>query len=240
MRSGAVGSLERVVMGMPSLLKSRENMRTALFVAITFLSCLSCLAHAGESDPQELFAQVLETAGGEEKLLKLFRLRERVLVTKTPAEPVRQDEKGNRTSVVEVSGDWWIGKARRYKDKVRILCWAWSLRLLLDPQSTVQSCHDITVNGKPAFGLRVTESVKMPIDLFFDVESKRLVAIDYDDTRHVFSEWKKTTDGQHYPSHVVGFRFTNRDAGTLASNQWYQTDILELVPLDELPIELNR
>ena len=227
-------------MGMPSLLKSRKIMRTQFFLAITFLSCLSYAAHAGETDPQELVAQVLDTAGGEEKLLKLFRLRERLLVTKTPAEPVTQDEKGNRTSVVEVSGDWWIGKAKRDKDKVRVLCWAWSLRLLLDPKSTIQSCHDITVNGKPAFGLRVTESVKAPIDLFFDAESRRLVAIDYDDSRHVFSEWKKTPDGHQYPSHVVGFRFTSRDAGTLASSQWYQTDILELTPLDELPTELKR
>lgn len=224
-------------MGMPWWLGSWKTMRTASFVAIT---CLSCAAHAVEPDPRELVAQVLETAGGEEKLLKLFRLRERLLVTKMPAEPVTQDEKGNRTSVVEVSGDWWIGKAKRDKDKVRVLCWAWSLRLLLDPQSTIESCHDITVNGKPAFGLRVTESVKVPIDLFFDVESKRLVVIDYDDTRHVFSEWKKTTDGHQYPSHVVGFRFTNRDAGTLASSQWYQTDILELTPLDELPVDLKR
>ncbi len=220
--------------------ESRRNMRSTLSLAITILSFLPCESHAGEPDPQELVAQVLETAGGEEKLLKLFRLRERLLVTKTPAEPVTQDEKGNRTSVVEVSGDWWVGKAKRDKDKVRVLCWAWSLRLLLDPQSTIQSCHDITVNGKPAFGLRVTESVKAPIDLFFDVESKRLVAIDYDDTRHVFSEWKKTADGHQYPSHVVGFRFTDRDAGALASNQWYQTDILELTPLDELPVELRR
>ena len=240
MRSGAVENLESVVMGMPSLLESRENVRTTFLLAITFLSCLSCAAYAGEPDPQEIVAQVLETAGGEEKLLKLFRLRERLLVTKTPAEPGTQDEKGNRTSDVEVSGDWWIGTAKRDKDKVRVLCWAWSLRLLRDPQSTIQSCHSITVNGKPAFGLRVTESVKTPIDLFFDVESKRLIAIDYDDTRHVFSEWKKTPDGRHYPSHVVGFRFTNRDAGALASNQWYQTDILELTPLDELPIELKR
>jgi len=232
--------LERVAMSALWLLESRSHMRTTSFLAIACLSFLPYAACAGEPDPQDLVAQVLETAGGEEKLLKLFRLRERVLVTKTPAEPVTQDEKGNRTSVVEVSGDWWVGKAKRDKDKVRVLCWAWSLRLLLDPQSTVQSCHDITVNGKPAFGLRVTESVKMPIDLFFDLESKRLVAIDYDDTRHVFSEWKKTTDGRQYPSHVVGFRFTDRDAGTLASNQWYQTDILELTPLDELPIELKR
>jgi len=215
-------------------------MRTIFFLAITVLSILSSSAHANDPDPQELVKQLLETAGGESKLLKLFRFRERLLVGKTAADPVSQDEKGNRTSVVEVSGDWWIGKAKRDKDKVRVLCWAWSLRILLDPQSCIQSCRAITVDGKPAFGLRVTESVKEPIDLFFDAESKRLVAINYMDTRHVFSEWKKTADGHHYPSHVVGFRFTNRDAGALESNQWYQTDILELTPLNELPIELKR
>jgi len=215
-------------------------MRTIFFLAITVLSILSSSAHANDPDPQELVKQLLETAGGESKLLKLFRFRERLLVGKTAADPVSQDEKGNRTSVVEVSGDWWIGTAKRDKDKVRVLCWAWSLRILLDPQSCIQSCRAITVDGKPAFGLRVTESVKEPIDLFFDAESKRLVAINYMDTRHVFSEWKKTADGHHYPSHVVGFRFTNRDAGALESNQWYQTDILELTPLNELPIELKR
>ena len=120
-------------MGMSSLLESRRNMRSTLFLAITFPSFLPCESHAGEPDPHQLVAQVLETAGGEGKLLKLFRLRERLLVTQTSAEPVTQDEKGNRTSVVEVSGDWWIGKAKRDKDKVRVLCWAWSLRLLLDP-----------------------------------------------------------------------------------------------------------
>ena len=215
-------------------------MRTIFFLAITVLSILSSSAHANDPDPQELVKQLLETAGGESKLLRLFRFRERLLVGKTAADPVSQDEKGNRTSVVEVSGDWWIGTAKRDKDKVRVLCWAWSLRILLDPQSCIQSCRAITVDGKPAFGLRVTESVKEPIDLFFDAESKRLVAINYMDTRHVFSEWKKTADGHHYPSHVVGFRFTNRDAGALESNQWYQTDILELTPLNELSIELKR
>ena len=91
----------------------------------------------------------------------------------------------------------------------------------------------------PAFGLRVTESIKEPIDLFFDKESKRLVAIDYTDTRHLFSEWKKTIEGHQYPSHVVGFRFADRAAGNLQDKQWYQTDILELTPLMELPAELK-
>ena len=194
---------------------------------------------AEEADAKSRIEQVVKTAGGEEKLLKLFRFRERVLITATPAAAVTPNEKENRTSVVQVSGDWWIGPNKRDKDKVRILCWSWSLRILLDPKSKVEVLADTTVAGKPASALRVSESVKEPIDLLFDKETQRLVAIDYTDTRHVFSEWKKTSEEQHYPSHVVGYRFTNRAAGTIAEKQWYQTDILELTPLAELPTELK-
>ncbi len=194
---------------------------------------------ADDADAKKLVEQVVKTAGGEEKLLKLFRYRERVLITSTPATPVTADEKGNRTSVVQVSGDVWIGTAKRGKDKVRVLCWAWSLRILLDPKSKVEAIADTTIAGKPAFGLRVSESIKEPIDLFIDKETQRLVAIDYTDSRHVFSEWKTTEAGHHYPSHVAGFRFTNRAAGVVDEKQWYQTDILELTPLAELPRELK-
>ena len=95
------------------------------------------------------------------------------------------------------------------------------------------------MKNKPAFGLRVKGSVKEPIDLFFDRGSKRLQAIDYTDTRHVFSDWKKTTEGHLYPTHVAGFRFADRKSRTVQTKQWYQTDILELVPLKNLPSELK-
>jgi hypothetical protein len=215
-------------------------MRLVLLLALWCGALQSSTVSAAESDPQELVAHVVRAAGGEDKLLNLFRFRERLLVTDTPAALVAKDEKGNRTSVVQVSGGWWIGTAKRDKDKVRVLCWAWSIRILLDPASRIQTVPDIAVADQPAFGLRVTGSVKEPIDLFFDKETKRLVAIDYTDTRHVFSEWKKTDEGHEYPSHVVGFRFADRKAGTLQGKQWYQTDILELTPLHELPSELKR
>lgn len=211
------------------------------FVVLGLLMLLATTPRliADEPDAKKSVEQVVKAAGGEDKLLKLFRFRERVLITATPAAPVTADEKENRTSVVQVSGDWWIGKNKRDKDKVRVLCWAWSLRILLDPKSKIEAIAETTVAGKPAFGLRVSESIKEPIDLLFDKETQRLVAIDYTDTRHVFSEWKKTVEGHQYPSHVVGFRFTNRAAGMLSEKQWYQTDILELTPLAELPAELK-
>ena len=218
-----------------------KNSTRIVSVALMMLLVLIRLAKAEDVDPavKKLVEDVVATAGGEEKLLKLFRFRERVLITSAPAAPVTADEKENRTSVVQVSGNWWIGTAKRDKDKVRVLCWTWSLRILLDPKSKIQTVPDINVADKPAFGLRVTESVKEPIDLFFDKESKRLVAIDYTDTRHLFSDWKKTAEGHQYPSHVVGFRFADRATGKLQDKQWYQTDILELTPLTELPADLK-
>lgn len=69
--------------------------------------------------------------------------------------------------------------------------------------------------------------------------SHKLLAIDYTDTRHIFSEWKTTEAGHQYPSHVTGYRFADAAAGTLQAKQWYQTDILELKPLAELPAELK-
>jgi len=198
-------------------------------------------AHAGEIDTpvDESVAQVIKAVGGEEKLLDVFRFHERVLITSKPTPLAAGETKGNRTSVVKVGGGWWVGTNKRNKDKVRVLCWAWSLRILLDDKSKIEAIPDIVVNKKPAFGLRVTGSVKEPIDLFFDKESKRLSAIDYSDTRHVFSNWKNTKDGHLYAAHVAGFRFADRKLRTVQEKQWYQTDVLELIPLTELPSGLK-
>ncbi len=193
----------------------------------------------GADDVQPRIEQVITTAGGEAKLLTKFRFRERVLITATVAAPPAPDEKENRTSVVEVGKNWWLGTNKRDKDKVRVLCWAWSLRLLLEPSSKVEALPEAMVAGKAAYGLRVTESVPMPITLHFDSTTHKLVAIDYTDTRHLFSEWKTTPEGHSYPSHVAGHRLIDAEKGTTREEQWYQTDILELTPLIELPEELK-
>lgn len=220
-------------------------MRNSLRIVVPLLLIFPMLSrHAAGDEPapsaKKRVEEVVTAAGGEDKLLKLFRYRERVLITSTPAAPVTKDEKGNRTSVVQVGGDIWIGTAKRDKEKVNVLCWAYSLRILLDPKSKMQILPDVVVAGNPALGLRVSESIKQPIDLLFDKQSKRLVAIDEGNTRHVFSDWKETKEGHRYPAHVVGFRFADRANGTLNDKQWYQTDILELTPLKELPAELKK
>ncbi len=194
---------------------------------------------ADEADPGKRVKEVVAAVGGEEHLLKQFQFSDLVLIASTPTAPVTANDKPNRTQVVDVGGHVWIGKTPRNKDKVRVLIWAWSLRILLEPKSKIASIDDLLIADKPAFGLRVTESVKEPIELYFDKETRRLVAIDYTDTRHLFTEWKKAETGEAYPSHVAGYRFTDKATGKLADKQWYQTDIIELTVLKSLPPELN-
>lgn len=210
---------------------------TQFFLSVMCLLVLSVFGFA--DDAKSRVDQVITAAGGEAQLLTLFRYRERVLVSGIGAAPIAPDEPGNRTSVVQVGGDVWLGTTKRGKDKVRVLIWAWSLRLLQDPKAKVESIPDIMIAEKSLFGLRVTEAISDPIDLYFDSETKRLVAIDYTDTRHIFSDWRVTADDRHYPAHVKGYRFIDPVAKTVQELQWYQTDILELTPLAELPAELK-
>tara|TARA_B100000519_G_C14184530_1_gene410110 strand:+ start:500 stop:1156 length:657 start_codon:yes stop_codon:yes gene_type:complete len=210
-----------------------------LLGAIPGIFPTSTMAGADNPSVKSVVEQTIAAAGGEENLLKIFRFHERVLITATPTPLIAGETKGNRTSVVEVGGRWWIGTNKRNKDKVRILCWAWSLRILLDDKSKVEVIPDIVVDNKPVYGLRVTGSIETPIDLFFDKESRQIKAIDYTDTRHLLSNWKKTAQGSVYPAHVAGYRFTDRDLKTITKSQWYQTDILKLTPLEELPVELR-
>ena len=212
-------------------------MRTGLLCVFFLIECLSPVFAA--DDARARVQQVVTAAGGEAKLLTRFRFRERVLITATPAAAVTPEEPGNRTSVVQIGGDVWLGTTKRNKDKVRVLMWAWSLRLLLEPQSKVETIPDTTIAEKAVIGLRVTESIAEPITMYFDAQTHQLVAIDYTDTRHLFSEWKTTAEGHSYAAHVTGFRFTDRNKGTVGDQQWYQTDILELTPLAELPAELK-
>ena len=76
-----------------------KNSTRIVSVALMMLLVLTRLAAAEDVDPaaKKLVEEVVATVGGEEKLLKLFRFRERVLITSTPAAPVTADEKENRT-----------------------------------------------------------------------------------------------------------------------------------------------
>jgi hypothetical protein len=191
---------------------------------------LGSFAGAVEPDVKALVRQVVAAAGGEEKLLKLFRMKERLNVSSDP------EKKGaERVSVLEPPAHWWLGKRDRVtqdKEPATFLVWGWTLGALTDPKSKVEALDEITEGDKPAVGLRVSESITPPMDLYFDKAEHRLVRIDWRSDIHRFSEWKEI-DGVKYPAKCIGYK---KNTG----KPWYFTEILELERLQELPEGLKR
>lgn len=91
---------------------------------VTFaLTGLPPTVTAGDPDPKEQVQKVVKAAGGEDKLLKLFRIKERLNVSSDPAK-----KGGERISILEPPGYWWQGKVERVKEQkepATFLVWAW-------------------------------------------------------------------------------------------------------------------
>lgn len=215
-------------------------MKTRVALSLCLVFGAVQVAYTEEPEPKQLVDKVVSAVGGEDKLLKLFQMRERLVLGATIPPAVDPAMKGGRVSVVEPPGLWWIGTKERGEEPAKILAYCWTLGILVDPKSKLEVLPEITVDGKAAVGLRVSEIVKPHMDLYFDTKDHRLVCIDWGGGRHAFSEWKKTDDGLSYPSRAVGIRFADAKTKTLVKEQWYQTDILELKRLTELPEGLKR
>ena len=181
-----------------------------------------CLALAQE-DPAARVEAVVKAAGGRERLLTTFRVKESLAVNADPDSAGRE-----RSTILQPPGHWFLGKRDRVtedKEPAVMLAWAWSLRVFLDPASKLEALP--LKDG--LVGLRIRGSIEPPMDAWFDAEH-RLAAIDWRKDRHVFSEWKEL-DGLRYPSRVVGHKLDGR--------VWYHTRILELTRLEDLPPELK-
>jgi len=185
---------------------------------------------AADAEPNELVKKAVAAAGGDDKLLRLFRIKERLNVSSDP------EKKGSdRVSVLEPPKYWWVGKRERVKEEkepATFLVWAWTLGALTDKNSKLETLKEVTENEKPAYGIRVSETITPPMDLYFDKETNRLVRIDWRTDIHRFSDWKEH-DGAKYPSKCVGYK-------KATGKPWYFTEITELERLKELPAGLKR
>lgn len=185
---------------------------------------------AAEPAVAERVKKVVAAAGGPNKLLKLFQIKERLAVSSDPA------AKGaERVSVLEPPGHWWLGKTDRVKEQKEpaiFLVWVWTLGALVEPRSKLEAIPDARIEDRPAYGIRVSETIKPPLDAYFDAQTHRLLAIDWRGDRHIFSDWKEA-DGAGFPAKVVGYK-------KASGQRWYHTEILELQRLQELPAGLSR
>lgn len=203
-------------------------MRFICLSALVYAFFVGTPAVAAEPDAQKLVRKVVDAAGGEGKLLTLFRIEEHISLGSTPKKKGRP-----RVSVLEPPEYWWLGTKQRDKDEpARYLAWAWTLGALTAPESKLEVIEEIVEADKPALGIRVSESISPPMDLYFDKETSRLVRIDWKSSMHRFSDWKEH-DGVKYPAKCIGyFRRNNKP--------WYFSEIIELERLTELPDGLSR
>lgn len=182
------------------------------------------------TEPQQLVRQAVEAVGGEAKLLKLFRIRERINVSPDP------EKKGSeRVSVLEPPKYWWLGKKERVRDEkepATFLVWAWTLGAITDPASKLEVLPEITDQNQMLKGLRVSGTITPPMDLYFSQADHHLVRIDWRSDIHRFSDWKEH-DGVKYPARCIGYKKSN-------DKPWYYSDILELERLKDLPEGLSR
>ncbi len=200
------------------------------FVLLTMLLTFSGTCHADDSAgaaEKELVGKVVAAAGGEESLLKLFRIEERYNSGKERVSPGT-----SRVSVVEPPKSWWIGTKERGAEPAKITTWAWTLGVLNDPKSKLELLPDITDGEKSLAGLRITESVDPAIDMYFDKSTYELVRVDWRNDIYRFSDWKDF-DGTRYPAKCAMFR---RNSG----EPWFFHEIVAIERLKELPEGLQR
>ena len=213
-------------------------MRVVCLAAVCcgMLCCAVCwpgVAAAAEPDTKQIVEQVVAAAGGQDKLLRLFRTRETVNVSSDPEKKVAA-----RASIYEPPKYWWTGKNERVKDEHKpnepatFLVWAWTLGMLTDPASKLEVVPEIVEADKPAVGLRVSGTVTPPMELYFDKTEHRLVRIDWRSDIHRFSDWKEV-DGVKYPAKCVGYK-------KATGKPWYYSEIVELERLKELPAGFQR
>lgn len=195
---------------------------------ITLFACFKADVTAQESASAPKRVQlIIQAAGGESNLLKLFLMKERFNAGATLLTPGT-----SRTSIVEPPKYWWIGNKERGIEPAKISTWAWTLGALTDPKSKIELLVEVTENEKPAAGLRITGTVDPALDMYFDIETQQLVRVDWRDDIYRFSDWKDL-DGTTYPSKCVMYR---RKSGV----PWFYHEILGLKRLKELPEGLER
>lgn len=203
---------------------------SSLLRAIRLAAFLTAMAWPGasalaESPAPDLIRGILDAAGGEGKILRLFRFKETLVVGK--GRPV------TRESIAQPPEHWWVGKRDRVLEEsepAAFLVWAWTLAPLLDAQSKLELVPGTQHEDQPALGIRVSGRTEKPMVLVFDAGTKRLLRVDWRGDRNVFSDWRQH-DGVWYAARVAGFKPDGR--------QWYHTELLEVERLAELPAHLQ-
>jgi len=192
---------------------------------LAFFSIIT-IVQAQTADSKPLVEKALTAVGGKDKLLKIFRIKEIYHFGNTP-ESAEGKKRSTRESILSQPDKWWINKKERgvepAKDDVR----AWSLDLLVDEKSKLESIPDLTDEGRQLLGLRVSGSVTPAMDFYFDKETSLLHRLDWRGDFYRFSDWKEH-DGLKYASKTIIFKVKD-------SKPWFFHEVTEIERLAQLP-----
>ncbi len=189
---------------------------------------LLLLAFATTQDVEKAKAIVdkaVTAHGGADKLLRIFRWKEKYYFGESKEGTVRKAELRPPEVWWNGSKDIAAGNADR-SDKT-YLVWTWTLVPLLEKDSKLALLPDLDVDGKPAPGIKPTREGRREISLYFDKETGRLARINWRTYHVTFENWKEH-DGARYPAKAV---VRNNKDGSI--HLW--TEFLELERLKEPP-----
>ena len=164
-------------------------------------------------------------------MLRKFRMKERFHGGSEPTPPAGESPQV-RESILDAPGYWWVGKQDRTDEPAKFDVWAWTLVALTDAKSKIAVVPDVVEHERPVMGLRISESITPPLELYFDKETKLLVRMDWRSDIYRFSEWREH-DGAKYAAKTILFK-------KATGKPWFYHEITEMERLKELPADLPR
>ncbi len=204
-------------------------MLTSIRAIVVAISLFGTYASAQEASP--VIAKALEAVGGKDKLLKIFRMDE-VYHSGESAEVDSNTKRTKRTSIIELPGNWWLGKKERGVEPAKQDVRAWSLDLLIDPKSQIESIGELEDEGKICDGLSISGSVAPAMKLYFDKDTHLLRRLDWRDDFYRFSDWHDH-DGLKYAAKTSIFKLKTGKA-------WFHHEITSIERLSSLPSDLEQ
>lgn len=214
---------------------ARRRFFTTLLSISALTSSLAAPSHAADPkpagtaspEPAAIVSAAVEAAGGKEKILTLFSMKEMLILG-----PDGKKKGSPRSTVLEPPKYWWQGGKDRAGEPAKLLVWVWTLGAFSDSKTKLASIPELTDGERTLVGLEASGTLEPAMKVYFDKQTKLIARIDWRGSIHRFSEWKDL-DGLKYPSRTVG-------SYAAGDKPWYQTDITELVRLKELPEGVTR
>lgn len=181
-------------------------------------------AASSADDTELLVTKIIAAAGGHDKLLTTFRMVERF---NSGAEKAPPEKSQSRTSILRPPKIWTVGGKERGEEPAKLVVWAWTLGILSDPLTKLETIPGLAEDGKTTLALRASGSVKPAMDLHFDPQSFRLIRVDWRDDIYRFSEWREH-DGTPFRAQTTIWK-------KAASKPWFFHEVVSVERLETLP-----